>query len=71
MFKPIEVLITPNRLEFAKGFPFELELGRKMVQELGSFMKWSRNFTTQTCTPKFVEEVATKVMQANKVIELF
>jgi hypothetical protein len=36
MFKPIELHVPPNRPKFAKGFPFEFDLGRKMVQELGS-----------------------------------
>jgi hypothetical protein len=42
-----------------------------MVQKLKSYVEGSGNPTTQTSTPKFVEEVATKVMKANKVAELF
>jgi hypothetical protein len=42
-----------------------------MVQKLKSYVEGSGNPTTQTSTPKFVEEVATKVMKANKVVELF
>jgi hypothetical protein len=38
---------------------------------MGSSIKGSKNLTTQTSTPKFVEEVAVEVMQANKVVELF
>ncbi len=38
---------------------------------MGSFTKGSRNPSTQTSTPKSMEEVVTKVMYANKVIELF
>ncbi len=38
---------------------------------MGSFAKGSKNPTTQTSAPKFVEEVATKVMQTQKAIELF
>jgi hypothetical protein len=30
-----------------------------------------QNLTTQTSTPKFVEEVVAKVMQVNEVVELF
>ncbi len=70
-FKLAKLQVPPNRLEFAKGFPFEFELGRRMVQELGSFTKGSRDPTTQTSSPKFVEEVVVEVMQANKVVELF
>jgi hypothetical protein len=33
----------PIRLKTAEGFPFEFELGRKMVYELGSFAKGSQN----------------------------
>ncbi len=42
-----------------------------MVQELGSFVEGSRDPTTQTSIPDFVEEVATEVMEANKVATLF
>ncbi len=38
---------------------------------MGSFAKGSKNPQTQTITPKFVEEVATKVMQIYKVSKLF
>jgi hypothetical protein len=38
---------------------------------LRSFTKGFGNPTTQKTTPKFVEEVAAKVMKANKAIELF
>ncbi len=41
------------------------------VHELGSFVEGSRNPMTQTCTPKFVEEVVIEVMKANKVVKLF
>jgi hypothetical protein len=30
-FGPIELQIPPSRPKSAKGFPFEFELGRKMV----------------------------------------
>jgi hypothetical protein len=36
-FKLVELKVSPSILEFAKGFPFEFELGRRMVHELGSF----------------------------------
>jgi hypothetical protein len=42
-----------------------------MVQELGSFAKASKDPTTQTSTPKYVEEVAIEIMKVNKVVELF
>ncbi len=42
-----------------------------MVQELGSFVEGSRDPTTQTSTPKFVEEVAAEIMKVDKVTELF
>jgi hypothetical protein len=31
MFKPSELHVLVSRLESAKGFPFEFELGSKMV----------------------------------------
>ncbi len=70
-FKPAELQVPPSRLEYAEGSPFEFELGNIMVQELRSFTKGFGNPTTQKTTPKFVEEVAAKVMKANKAIELF
>jgi len=30
-FKPIDLQVPPSRQESAKGFPFEFELGRRMV----------------------------------------
>jgi len=42
-----------------------------MVQKLGSFVKGFGDPTTQTSTPNFMDEVATKVMKADKVVELF
>ncbi len=45
-------------------------MGRKMVQELGSFTERSIDPLTQTNTPKSMEVVA-KVMKADKAIELF
>jgi hypothetical protein len=62
MFRPIELQIPPSRPKSIKGFPFEFELGRRLVQELGSFVKRSRNPMTQTNTPKYVEEVGVEVM---------
>jgi hypothetical protein len=38
---------------------------------MGSFVKGSKNPTTQTSTPKSMEEISTKVMQTQKEIELF
>jgi len=38
---------------------------------MGSYVKGSKDPTTYTNMPKFVEEVATEVMQVNKTIELF
>ncbi len=70
-FRPIELQVPPSRLEFVEGFPFEFELGKRMVQELGSIAKGSIDPTTQTNTPKSMEEVATEVMKVNKVAELF
>jgi hypothetical protein len=40
-FKLEELEIPPNKSKFAEGFPFEFELGRRMVQELGSSTKES------------------------------
>jgi hypothetical protein len=71
VFRPSKLHVPVSRLGFTWGFPFEFELGSKLVQEMGSCTKGSKNPTTQTSTPKFVEEVAAKVMQVHKVVELF
>ncbi len=60
-----------SRLKSIEGFPFEFELGKRMVYELGSSTKGSRDPTTQTSTPKSVEEVVAEVMKGDKVVELF
>jgi hypothetical protein len=62
MFRPIELQIPPSRPKSIKGFPFEFELGKRLVQELGSFVEGFRNPMTQTSTPKYVEEVGAEVM---------
>jgi hypothetical protein len=69
--RPIELKVPPSRLEYGEGFPFEFEMGRRMVQKLGSYVKGFGDHTTQTSTPKFVEEVTAKVMKVDKVVELF
>jgi len=38
---------------------------------MGSFVEGSRDPTTHTSTPKFVEEVVIEVIKANEVVELF
>ncbi len=70
-FRPTELHVPLSRPENVEGFPFEFELGRRMVHELGSSIKGSIDPTTQTSTPKFVEGVAIKVMKAYKEAELF
>jgi hypothetical protein len=62
MFKLVELHVPPNIPKFAKGFPFEFKMGRKMVQELGSFGEGFQNPTTQTSTPKSMEQVVIEVM---------
>jgi hypothetical protein len=36
-FKPSKLQVPPNRPKSTKGFPFEFELKRRLVYELGSF----------------------------------
>jgi hypothetical protein len=50
--------VPPSRLKSTKGFLFEFQLGRRMVQELRSFAEGSRDLTIETSTPKSMEEVA-------------
>jgi hypothetical protein len=42
-FRPTKLEVPPSRVESTKGFWFEFELGRRMVEELGSFAKGSIN----------------------------
>jgi hypothetical protein len=67
----MKLQVRPSRQESAKGFPFEFELGRRMVRELGSFAKGSRDPMTQTSRLKSMEEVVVEVMKENKVAKLF
>ncbi len=71
VFKPLEIQVSDSRPKSVKGFPFEFELRRKMVQKMGSFVEGSKNCMTQTSTQKSMEEMVVKVMQANKVVKLF
>jgi hypothetical protein len=69
-FRLIKLHVPFSRLKSIEGFPFEFELGRRMVQELGSSIEGFGNPTTQTST-KFVEEIVVEVMRADKAVELF
>jgi hypothetical protein len=46
VFKPPELHIPTNRLGSTEGQPFGFGLGSKIVQELGSSEKGSKNVTT-------------------------
>ncbi len=70
-FRPTKLQVPPNKPKFGEGFSFEFELGKKMVQELGSSIEGFRDPMTQTSTPKSMEEVVAKVMKVDKVVELF
>jgi hypothetical protein len=45
-FRPIKLQVPFSRSKSTKGFPFEFELGRRMVLELGSSTEGSRDPTT-------------------------
>jgi hypothetical protein len=62
VFKPPDIHVLANKPRFAKGQPFEFGLGSRIVHELGFFGKGSKNPTTHTSTPRFVEEVVREVM---------
>jgi hypothetical protein len=63
-FRPLELQVLISKPRSAKGFPFEFELGSRLLQEMGSSVEGSQNPMTQISTPKFVEEVVAKVLQA-------
>jgi hypothetical protein len=46
VFKPLEIQVSDSRPKSVKGFPFEFELRRKMVQKMGSFVEGSKNCMT-------------------------
>jgi hypothetical protein len=71
VFRPTKLQVLLNRPKFAYGLPFKLELGGRMVQKLGSFVEGFKNPTTQTSTPKSMEEIVIEVMQADITIKLF
>jgi hypothetical protein len=62
VFRPPKLHVLTNRPRFAKRQPFEFGLGSQIVQVLGSSREGSKNFTTQTSTPRSVEKVVTEVM---------
>ncbi len=70
-FKPSKLHVPFSKPRSTNEFPFEFELRNRLVQEMGSSIEGSKTLTTQTSTPKFMEEVAIEVMQAQKAIELF
>jgi hypothetical protein len=45
-FRPTKLHVPPSRPKSIEGFPFEFELGRRMVHELGSCAKGSVDPTT-------------------------
>jgi len=45
-FKQVKLKVLPSRPKSIEGFPFKFELGRRMVQELGSFVEVSVDPTT-------------------------
>ncbi len=71
MFRPLELRVPINRPRSTKGHRFEFGLRSRSVHEMESFVKGSKNPTTQTNTPKSMEKLVAKVMQANKIAELF
>jgi hypothetical protein len=62
LFKPPYIHVLASKPRFAKGQPFEFGSGIKIVHELGSSRKGSKNPTTKTSTPRSMEEVVREVM---------
>ncbi len=62
MFRPSKLHVPVSRPKFAEGFPFELEIASKFLQEVGSSLEGFKDPTTQTNTSKSMEEVATQVV---------
>ncbi len=70
-FSPTKLEVPPSRPKSTKGFLVEFDLGRRMVQELGSYVEGFGNLMTQIRTPKSLEEVVAEIMKTNKATELF
>jgi hypothetical protein len=45
-FRLAKLQVPPSRPKSREGFPFEFELGKRMVQKLGSSTKGSKDLTT-------------------------
>ncbi len=71
MFKPLKIQVLVNRPRSIKGEPFEFGLGSILAHEMGSSIEGSKNPATQPNTPKSMEKVIAKVMQVDKLAELF
>ncbi len=71
VFRPLKLQVLANRLGLVKGQPFEFGLGNRIVQELGSSRKGSKNLTTKTSTLRFVEEEAKEVCKLIKQLNCF
>ncbi len=56
MFIPSKLQVLITRPKYIKGFPFKFEMASKLVQEMGSFVKGSKDPMTQINTPKSMEE---------------
>jgi hypothetical protein len=67
----MELHVPLSKPKSTQGFPFEFELGRRMVQELGSSTKGSKDPTTLINIPKSMEEVAIETMKVDRVAKLF
>ncbi len=45
-FRLAKLQVPPSRPKSGEGFPFEFELGKRMVQKSGSSTKGSKDLTT-------------------------
>ncbi len=71
MFIPPKLQVPINKKGFSEGQTFEFGLGSILVHKLGSLAEGFKNPMTQISTPKSMDELSTKVMQMDKVTELF
>jgi hypothetical protein len=64
-FRLAKLHVPSNKPKSIEEFPFEFELERRMVKELGSFAEGYGDPTTLTNILKSMEEVDVKVMKVD------
>lgn len=70
-YKLDAILIPQNRLGLAKGKTLEIGQELQMWERVLSSRGKSKEKTPHNLTPKLVEDMATDVLENNKIVEMF